>query len=105
MAHAHSHNDDTYYLDQLCLIGLSGAYAGICLSLYYWQTEMLQRLLADQFHIFVLLSGLALLGITLARAAVLWRASAKMQPAGNGHTHVHDHDHHHDHGPEACGHD
>jgi hypothetical protein len=104
--HGHEHDTDTYYLDQLCLIGLSGAFAGVCLTLYFWQTRMLSLMLAPQFHKFVLWSGIALLVLVIIRAVTLWRAVGR--PAHththscDGHEHCHDdghgHHHHHDHG-------
>jgi hypothetical protein len=100
MAHVHDADNDAYYLDQLCLIGICAAFAGVCLSLYFWQTEMLALLLAPQFHLFVLLSGVGLLGLVVVRSVTLWRqAGARAQMAG------HDHHHHHDHDHEHCGHD
>src|SRR5581483_654293 len=93
---AHHHHDtieDSYYLDQLCMIALSGAFGGVCLSLYFWQTTMLKRLLGPQFHAFVLYSGVALLVLSVARAAILWRQVGK-----EGHAHQHDHHHGHEHG-------
>jgi hypothetical protein len=95
MAHDHDHNSDTYYLDQLCLIGLSGAFAAVCLTMYFVNTEMLMLLLAEQFHLAVLLSGLGLTLLVVVRSVALWRQAGRMNAAG--HTHGHDHDHHHDH--------
>jgi hypothetical protein len=113
MAHAHTHDDsDSYYPEQLCLIAFSGLFGGICLSLYFWQTDMLKLVLAEKFHPFVLVSGIALLGLTLLRAAVVWKLAGETRQ----HTHEHDcsqhhhhehdcgHDHHHDHAGD-CGHD
>ena len=118
--HDHSHDADSYYLDQLCMIGLSAAYGAICLSMYFWQTGMLNLLLGPQFHPFVLVSGIALLVVALVRAVTLWRESGTAAPA-HVHEHVHgpdcahDHPHGHAHGDHAhahgdhdhsaCGHD
>ena len=44
--HDHAHDTDTYYLDQLCMIGLTGAFAGICLTMYFLNRQMLTLLLA-----------------------------------------------------------
>lgn len=102
MAHDHHHHDgDTYYLDQLCLIGLSAAFGGICLGMYFWDTDMLTRLLADQFHPLILLSGIALMVLVVVRSVVLWRAVGE-QAAHAHHHHDHDHDHHHHHGHDCC---
>jgi hypothetical protein len=105
MAHDHHHHDhetDAYFLDQLCLVGVSGAFALICITLYFWQTAMLKLLLAPQFHDAVLLSGVALGVLVLARAVVLWRMAGTRRPHAHDHHHHHDHDHtdhhhHHDH--------
>jgi uncharacterized repeat protein (TIGR03943 family) len=98
MAHLHE-DSDTYYLDQLCLVALSAAFGGVCLSLYFWQTSMLALLLGPQFHGFVLASGVVLLGLAVIRAVILWLSSGKVSRA-----HHHEHDHHgHDH--EHCHHD
>jgi hypothetical protein len=115
----HHHEDDTYFIDQLCMVGLSGAFGVICVCLFYFQRPMLSLLLGPQFHLFVVISGFALLALALARAVTLWRES---QPAsaiaslpvvaahshehhhhhhdhGQDHHHDHDHHHHHDHSP------
>jgi uncharacterized membrane protein YraQ (UPF0718 family) len=123
----HSHDEgDSYFIDQLCMVGLSGAFGAICLCLWFWQTEMLRNLLADQFHLYVLLSGIALVVIAFTRGWVLWQQSR--DPAFS-HAHDHPHDNHapahthehaiqekaplqlavqtppaHEHGP-ACAHD
>src|SRR5476651_2526757 len=69
----HSHDEgDSYFIDQLCMVGLSGAFGMICLCLWFWQTEMLKNLLAEQFHLYVLLSGIALVVIAFTRGGVLW---------------------------------
>lgn len=93
--HSHAHHDgDSYFTDQLCMVGLSGAFGMICLCLSFWQTEMLKNMLAEQFHVYVLLSGIVLIVIAFARGAILWRQSR--DPAFL-HAHDHDHDHGHDH--------
>lgn len=105
MAHAHDHHhhheDDVYAIDQLCMVGLSGAFGVVCLSLYFWQTPMLNLLLAPQFHKFVVISGFVLLGLAILRAVTLWRGAT---PAGDHHHHPHNHDHAHDHGHDHAHH-
>src|SRR5262245_2389131 len=104
MAHTHDADSESYYLDQLCLVGISGAYAGICLTLYFWQREMLNRMLAEQFREFVLWSGVALSVLVVVRSVVLWRSVGRV-PANGGHTHDHGHGHHHHgHGHHHHGH-
>jgi hypothetical protein len=103
--HDHSHDTDTYYLDQLCMIGITGAFAGMCLALYFLNEEMLKIMLKPEFFPLVLATGITLLVIVLLRAAVLWREVGKQQAA-----HAHDHNHPHEHGHEhhhheGCGHD
>ncbi|HYV39194.1 MAG TPA: hypothetical protein VE988_26135, partial [Gemmataceae bacterium] len=106
--HDHSHDTDTYYLDQLCMVGITGAFAGICLTLYFFNTDMLKLLLQDDFHPLILAAGVTLLIVTLVRAAVLWRAAGK-KSAAHVHDHAHEHHHHdhaHDHHDHAhCDHD
>ncbi|MBM4069317.1 MAG: hypothetical protein FJ271_10275 [Planctomycetes bacterium] len=109
MAHHHHHEDsDTYYLDQLCLVALSAAFGGVCLSMYTWQRPMLNMMLAAQFHVFVLASGILLTALALIRAVVLWKAvGMKPQPAHvHNHEHAQDHihDHAHDHAHGECSH-
>jgi uncharacterized repeat protein (TIGR03943 family) len=124
--HEHTHEEDTYYLDQLCMLTLSAAFGGVCLGLYFWKTDMLTRLLGPQFHVFVLVSGFTLIGLAVLRAVSLWvqAGNDKRQAAhdhahehgedchlhgaechdhGHDHAHAHEHGHghhHHDHGAE-----
>ena len=110
MAHIHE-DSDTYYLDQLCLIALSAAFGGVCLTLYFLNTNMLKLMLAPQFHEFILWSGIALLVLAIIRSAVLWRqvgqSAARSHTHNHGHEHVcsgdqhsHGHDHAHEHTPD-----
>ncbi len=110
MAH-HHHDDETYFLDQICMVALSGAFGVICLCLYFLQQGMLNRLLGPQFHPFVLGSGVALVLIAVVRAVLLWsQAGAKAGPGdcchdetGRDHSHSHGadaHTHSHSHGED-----
>src|ERR1051325_10297208 len=81
-SHAHDHHhhhhegeEDPYFIDQLCMVGLSGAFGVVCLCLYFRQTEMLKNLLAENFHPYVLLSGIALTVIAFTRGGILWLQS------------------------------
>lgn len=95
MAHHHHAHGDGYYLDQLCLVALSAAFGGICLSLCIWQSSMLHLMLAPFLHGYVLAGGILLLAAAFIRAGMLWRESAKET----------EHDHQHcNRGPE-CAHD
>lgn len=93
--HDHEHGDDTYFIDQLCMVGLSGFFGVICLCLYFWKQQMLTLLLGPQFHLFVLGSGVALLLLAVVRGVSLWTQAAPAR---------HEHDHHHDHGAEGHAH-
>ncbi len=100
MAHEHSHEDDSYYLDQLCMVALSGAFGAVCLALYFWNTEMLTRLLGQQFHLFVLISGITLVTLAILRSISLWAQVGRQKPD------LHDHEHHahtHEHGEHEHG--
>lgn len=97
--HDHHHDGDTFYLDQICMVGISGFFGAICLALYITNAlaaegsqPMLALVLGRQFHLFVLLSGIALVVIAAVRAVALWGQAGK--PA---HVHHHDHDHDRDH--------
>src|SRR5581483_11233007 len=87
--HDHGHEDDTYYVDQLCMVGLSGCFGVICLCLYVWKQQMLTLLLGPQFHLFVLLSGVALTSLALVRGISLWSQAGKAVPHAHDHTHEH----------------
>src|ERR1700682_3436210 len=104
MAHAHDEDKGTYFLDQLCAIAMSGGIAVICIAVYFWQRGILYLLLAEGFHFYVMLAGVALLALVAMRAMALWRETgASGQVNGNGHNHSHEpgqaccHDHGHDH--------
>jgi hypothetical protein len=97
--HHHEGEGDTYFIDQLCLVGLSGAFGMICLCLWFWQSKMLGLMLGEQFHPYVLVSGFTLVALAGIRGAILWRQSR--DPAflhqHDHHHHDHEHDHAHDH--------
>lgn len=100
MAHHQAHGD-AYFLDQLCLVALSLAFGGICLSLYTWQSSMLHIMLAPFLHAYVLTGGILLVGSAAIRAALLWREAARSAQRRDQHAdceHARDCDHtHHDH--------
>lgn len=113
MAH-HHHHDDTYFLDQICMAAMSGAFGIICLSLYFVRQDMLFRLLAAHFHPFVLASGFALVGIAIVQSGRLWTMArlhktracggVHQQESGENHTHsIFEHVHSHDHGGHGTG--
>ena len=104
-SHDHSHDEgDSYFIDQLCMVGLSGAFGVICLCLWLWQTvfkkpdqqAMLGNLLAPEFFPFVLASGVGLVIIAFTRGWILWHQSR--DPVFlKSREHHHDHDHAHEH--------
>ena len=95
MADHEHHDGDTYFIDQLCMVGLSGGFGAVCLCLWFLQKNMLNLMLGEQFHWYVLASGFVLVGLALTRGAILWGQSK--DPAFlHGHEHDH-HDHAHDH--------
>jgi ABC-type nickel/cobalt efflux system permease component RcnA len=96
-SHSHDHEGgDSYFIDQLCMVALSGAFGAICLTLWFWQRNMLNLMLGSQFHYYVLGSGFVLVALALMRGYILWGQSKDPAFAG-GHTHDHDHDHDHAH--------
>jgi hypothetical protein len=99
--HHHEGEEDNYYLDQLCMVTLSGAFGAICLAMYLFNKKMLNDMLGTQFHPFVLWSGVILVFIAVVRALTLWGESAHAKTA---HTHDHDHSHDHDHEHGESGH-
>src|SRR5476651_245049 len=72
----HSHDEgDSYFIDQLCMVGLSGAFGVICLCLFFWNGKMLTLMLGEQFHYYVVASGFVLTALALARGVILWNQS------------------------------
>jgi len=109
-SHDHSHDHGGHYTEQLLTIGACAAFGGVTLMLWYSGT--LKNLLADTFHVWVMLGGAALVLMAAINAVALWFSvgEAKAVPVHNhdhdhAHEHAHsDHGHHHDHdGP--CDHD
>lgn len=100
MAHDHHHDSETYYLDQLCLVGISGAFSLICITMYFWQRAMLVNLLAPQFHDMILITGVVLGILVLVRSVVLWRSVGRNAAPAHEHPHeqTREHSHHHGHG-------
>jgi hypothetical protein len=97
MAHDHHHHDEgSYYVEQLCTIGVCGALGGVAIVL--WYREKLS-FLHPSFRLPLLLGGIALLVLVAIRAIAVWTASGTRVVARD-----HGHDHSHEHGP-GCGHD
>jgi hypothetical protein len=98
--HAHAHGAADYYLEQLLTIFVCGAFGVVAVLMYY--NQMLDILLVDAFHPWVLGGGIALLVLTAVRGVALWKAAGAHAHHGHGHGHAHEHEH--EHGPE-CDHD
>ena len=63
----HSHEDKrAMYLEQLCTIGMCGALGVVAILM--WYRGWLTGLLADSFHLAVLLGGICLVAIVAVRA-------------------------------------
>jgi hypothetical protein len=107
--HDHSYDGSTYYVEQLCTIGICGA-IGVVTILLYTQ-GLLGLMLARGLHWMVLAGGISLLGLVAIRAVAVWFSVGKPATAhdhehgaGCDHDHEHAHDHPHEHGP-GCDHD
>jgi hypothetical protein len=93
-AHDHVHDPSAYYTQQLCTIGICGGLGGVAIMLYFGERLFV---LAEQFRVMVLFSGIALVTLVVIRSVALWISAGKALP---GHEHHHDHEHHdhsHDH--------
>ncbi len=97
-AHDHHHENDSFYLDQLCLIGISGAFAAICVTLYLVRQNMLRAMFGplDQtwFGWFVFVSGIILAVLVFFRALAVWRSVGNPALRGMGPEHDHGFEHH-----------
>jgi uncharacterized membrane protein YcgQ (UPF0703/DUF1980 family) len=99
MGHDHHHGGDvsTYYVEQLCTIGVCGAFGAVAIMLYSRNT--LRIFLDPKFHPFVLGAGIALLVMVAIRAVSVWQTAGGAADHNHDHCHGHDcsHDHEHDH--------
>lgn len=93
MGHTHSEDRSTYYMEQLCTIGICGLLGGVAVMLYY--QNILRFILAEYLHVYILWSGIVLLILVALRAVGLWSSTAAL---ALNHDHAHEHDHCHDHG-------
>jgi hypothetical protein len=93
----HKHDDHQgFVLEQLCTIGMCGALGVVAILM--WYRGWLNDLLADTFHLAVLLGGISLLVIVAVRAVALWQAvGPEGHHPGHDHAHEHAHDHAHSH--------
>src|SRR5437764_12106325 len=100
MGHTHSEDRTTYYLEQLCTIGICGLLGGVSVMLYH--QGILTYILHPKFHDFVLAGGITVLVLVVLRAIALWFEAGKLKAVHVSQLeHVHDHAHDHTHG-EAC---
>jgi hypothetical protein len=93
--HTHAHGAGDYYLEQLLTIFVCGAYGVVAILMYRFR--MLDIVLVDVFHPWVLGGGIVLLLFSVIRGIALWRAAG----AHAHHHHDHAHDHAHEHGPDC----
>jgi hypothetical protein len=106
MAHAHTHDDDTHQIEQICTIVVCAAIGLVTIRL---AQRNLLFFLADFLHVWIYAGGIALvvlsaiLAVPLIINAFAKRKASALMSAANPHTHDHGHTHHHDHG--ACEHD
>jgi len=106
MGHTHGEDRSTYYMEQLCTIIVCGLLGGVVVMLYY--QNILRFILAGYLHVYVLWSGIALVGLAVLRAVGLWLSvspTASNHELGHGHEHCHhhhehEHSHHHSHDHE-----
>jgi hypothetical protein len=98
--HDHSHDGSTYYVEQLCTIGICGAMGVVTLLLY--QKNLLSLMLVPGLHWMVVAGGIALLVLVGIRALAVWFSVGK--PAVHQHDHACGHTHTHEHGPD-CAHE
>lgn len=123
MAHSHDHSHGDHRLEQICTLIICGLLGLVCVLLY--QKNALDLILAKQFHIPVLLGGIALLalvGVSAVMSLITSRSHTHGGEACDGHGHCghehgsegHEHHHHHAHDhahahshdhAHACGHD
>jgi hypothetical protein len=97
MAHDHQHSGESYYLDQLCTIGICAAIGLVMFLLWYWGSLYY---LKSTFAVFVMLGGSALMILAAIRGIALWITvgrDKKKSVAVHQHHHHHSHDHLHDH--------
>ena len=109
--HAHDHGDEN--LENLFTIGICGSFSVVAIilggmSVVMQRKGMLSYILAEPFHVWVLISGSVLLLLTAIRAIALWQTTGSHAHHDHDHGHVHDenckhepvkaasHDHSHD---------
>src|SRR5262245_290991 len=79
---------NSYYVDQLCAIGVCTALGGTAIMMYY-QDKL--HFLVDGFHPWVLAGGIALVVLVSIRAASLWFSIGRLSSADARRCGDHDH--------------
>lgn len=107
--HHHHHGESLreYFTEQLLTIFVVGLFGAVAVLMY--TSGKLNYLLVKEFHLPVLIGGIAVLVLVAIRAVSVWREAGEAQAHDHdrhhhdhGHSHSHDHEHHHhDHGPEC----
>jgi hypothetical protein len=101
MAHDHHHHGESlrdYFAEQLLTIFVVGLFGAVAILMY--RSGKLAYVLAPQFHLPVLMGGIAVIGMVVVRAIAVWREAGAMQAHNHEHhhhDHAHDHHHHHEH--------
>lgn len=90
MAHDHHHGESSreYFVEQLFTILVCGALGIAAIEMY--RTGRIGIMLVEQFHIPVLLGGIAITGLTILRAIAIWRESGKQVNLDQDFGHSHD---------------
>src|SRR6185312_10191049 len=98
MAHDHHHHHGEslrdYFIEQLLTIFVVGLFGAVAILMY--TSNKLQVVIAPQFHIYVLVGGIAVLVLVAVRALTVWKEAGVTQEHHHDHGHG-GHDHHHDH--------
>lgn len=108
MAHDHTHDDDTYQLEQICTIVVCAAIGLVTIRL---AQRNLLFFLADFLHVWIYAGGIALVVLAAIRAvplvisAIKNRRTSALASTSSAHAHTHSHEHTHDHNHGECDHD
>ena len=93
MAHSHSgcQSPKDYFTEQLLTILVCGGLAFVAIQMY--RHDMLRHILVPQFHLPVLIGGVAVFVLVAVRAFAVWREAGELVPASDDPTcqvnHVH----------------
>jgi hypothetical protein len=98
VAHDHQHHGASlreYFTEQLLTVFVVGLFGAVAVLMY--TTGKIGILLVPEFHVPVLVGGIAILVIVAIRGISVWREAGMAQAHDHDHGHSHGHDHHHDH--------